>query len=73
MGNEPEEGEAHEVTVELQGGVSKEAFEDYKRRLRECLNRLAELTDSGKGGKRLRVRWTRSAIVPRPPGPEPGP
>ena len=66
MGNEPDDGETHEVTVELNGGVSKEAFDEYKKRLRECLDRLNQLIDA-KNGKPLRVRWVRGAIVPKPP------
>jgi hypothetical protein len=67
MGNEPEDGETHEVTVELDGPVSKEAFDEYKRRLRECLDRLNQLTDAKMGDKKLKVRWLRGGIVPKPP------
>ena len=74
MGNEPPEaGETHEVTVELEGKVSKETFEEYKRRLRECLARLAELTDPPMGGRKLRVRQIRWAVVRQPPRPDPDP
>jgi hypothetical protein len=67
MGNEPGDGETHEVTVELDGGVSKEAFDEYKRRLRECLDRLNQLTDPKNTDKPLRVRWLRGGIVRKPP------
>ena len=68
MGNEPEAGENHEVTVELEGPVSKEAFDEYKRNLRECIDRLNQLTDSQNSTKTLRVRWLRGGFVPKPPG-----
>ncbi len=68
MGNGPEDNEIHQVTVELEGGVSKEAFAEYKRQLRACLDQLNKLTDVEKQ-KTLRVRWTRSAIKPKPPRP----
>lgn len=64
MGNEPDDGETYEVTVELQGPVSREVFNDYKKRLRDCLDKLQEMSS---GGKKLRVRWIRSAIVPKTP------
>lgn len=70
MGDEPpKEGETFEVTVELEGEVSKEAFEEYKRRLRECVQNLALLTDPPKDGKKLRVRRIRWALVRQPPRP----
>jgi hypothetical protein len=73
VGDEPpKEGETFEVTVELEGEVSKEAFDEYRRRLRECVERLASLTDAPKGGKKLRVRRIRWALVRQPPRPLPG-
>lgn len=70
MGNGPEDGEVHEVTVELEGGVSQETFDEYKRRLRRCLEELSQLTDPLKAGKKkLKVRWIRSAIKPKPTRP----
>ena len=70
MGNGPEDGEVHEVTVELDGGVSKEAFDEYKKRLRACLDELNKLTDPKDSTKRLKIRWTRSAIKPKPQRPD---
>lgn len=58
----PDEGETYDVTVELDGGVSKEVFEQYKKQLRECLEKLAQLTDA-KYGKKLKVRQIRADIT----------
>lgn len=72
MGDEPpKEGETLEVTVELEGEVSKEAFDEYRRQLRDCLEKLAALTDPTLGGRRLRVRRVRWALVRQPPRPRP--
>jgi len=69
VGDEPpKEGETYEVTVELEGEVSKEVFDEYRRRLRECVAQLAALIDP-KGNKKLRVRRMRWALVRQPPRP----
>jgi len=65
----PGEDETHEITVELEGEISKEAFEEYVRQLRECLAKLAKITDAGKGGKYIKVRQIRAKLVRRPPKP----
>lgn len=62
----PKEHETHQVTVVLKGPVTKAAFEEYKRKLRECLRRLARLRDKKKR-RRLRVSRSHPSIVRYPP------
>jgi hypothetical protein len=64
----PKRGEGHEVTIRLDGEVSKEAFDEYKKRLRKCLDELAKLTDpprgrKGRRRKKLQVRQVGALIV----------
>jgi hypothetical protein len=66
----PEEGETYDVTVELEGGVSKEVFDQYKKQLKECLEKLAQITDA-KYGKKLKVRQIRAALTPKAARPSP--
>lgn len=61
----PRDEESHEVTLELEGKVSQEAFDEYIRRLRKCLADLAELTDPKSGNARLKVRQMKQRIVRR--------
>lgn len=59
-GSRPKDGETHEVTIELEGEVSPEAFEEYLKQLRACLKELAKLADAG--SKPLKVRIVRARI-----------
>jgi hypothetical protein len=58
----PDDEESYEVTIELQGKVSPEAFNEYKAQLEACLEKLRKMTYQG---KRLKVRRVRTALVKR--------
>lgn len=62
----PKEKETHEICVVLKGPVSKAAFNEYKRKFRECLRALGAVRDKVKK-RRLRVSRSRPTIVRYPP------
>lgn len=58
----PDDEEVYEVTIELEGKVSPEAFKEYKAQLKACLEKLRKMTDRG---KRIKVRRVRTALRKR--------
>jgi hypothetical protein len=62
----PKKGETLEITVVLKGPVSKKAFEEYKRKLRECLRGLAKVRDIQRKRK-LNVSRSHPSLVRYPP------
>jgi hypothetical protein len=62
----PKDKETHQICVILKGPVSQAAFNEYKRKLRECLRELGALRDKGKK-RRLRVSRSRPSLIRYPP------
>jgi hypothetical protein len=62
----PKEKETHEICLILKGPVSKAAFNEYKKKFRECLRELGTLRDKVKK-RRLRVSRSHPLIVRYPP------
>jgi hypothetical protein len=52
----PGQNESAEITIEVNGAVDQAAFNEFKKKLRDCLNELAKL-QGGKG-----VTWSRVGI-----------
>jgi hypothetical protein len=52
----PGNNESAEITIEVNGAVDPTAFQEFKRKLKECLDELAKL-QGGKGST-----WTRVGI-----------
>jgi len=55
----PDDKETYEVTLELEGEVSPEAFAQYKAELQAAIEKLRKISSRGQP---LKVRWVRTAI-----------